>query len=396
MTLMAVGATAAATTGFAATDTNTFTNVVQSVNISLIAYSNAVPDAKDTGTVPVRPVTITTKTIVDSLEADAANIPSIATNTNFSFGKAPTLVYLTSFGTNIVNSNTVVTNEAIAIFTNTVAPDLTNSGVAYSVTTNLAAVITNIVTTNSTNYAFVETSPGTVSNTMTTNTFLYSTNGVAATITIPTNFGPTAWVSLTGSAVSTNETNVTFALETNLPAAVTYTNTQGIAVQGGTAASPLYAPLSGFLTVGSYASVTNTAAGTDLGKTNELLTSSTKNEAAEAYITFFGASGTSNFDLSLYGFSTVMKKYDVLKKAKSLTNEVYDTTITASVAGSGDISGTYATNTSIGAGTNATSLYTSGETVAGTNTAISGIIENPIPVVVKGTITIGAPRSVPQ
>lgn len=74
-----------------------------------------------------------------------------------------------------------------------------------------------------------------------------------------------------------------------------------------------------------------------------------------------------------------------------------ESTFTATVSGSGNIGGSYVTNTS--GGTNETWVpateYTGIGSVTNTN-VISGELTNYIPVVVEGTISLGAPKSVAQ
>ena len=96
------------------------------------------------------------------------------------------------------------------------------------------------------------------------------------------------------------------------------------------------------------------------------------------------------------GFAKEMFKNDILLNSRTKgTNEVGESTFTATVSGSGNIGGSYVTNTSGGTNETPATEYTGIGSVTNTN-VISGELTNYIPVVVEGTISLGAPKSVAQ
>jgi hypothetical protein len=423
-----IGATVTATKALA-TDTNTFTNAIQSVSINLTVYSNS-PFKSTTSQEGGRSIPITTKTILAALSNASPNIPALA---GFDFGRSPQLVYLTTFAaTNVplyTTNQAVITNTVPALSTTNAETVFFNSnalsGSSLTISTNLSttnftggyAVITNVSvgTNGSTNTVTAFNGWATSSGIVQTNDVSYTgTNGATDTLgatlgtngAFPTNVG--VWTVVTAATNSLGQTNVTFATFTNVPAgtATNYvTNEVGLAVQGGTAASPTFAYVGGFVgESGVSSAAVITATGTNIEvPTNDFIATETWDQIRSYSINVFGltGTGTDNLDLDLQGFAKSMFKYDVLKTViHHYTNEVMETTSTAAVTGFGLIGGTYITNT-VGS-TNSVSVGAfNGSEVTGigsvTNTnSITGTITNYIPVVVEGTITVGAPRSVAQ
>jgi hypothetical protein len=403
MTTIVAGATAAATTALAV-DTNTFTNVIQTVQISLTAYSNAVP-ASPTKTEPEKAITITTKSIIAALSNDAANIPALS---NFDWGKSPTLVFNTTFASSNVSTlltNVVSSNGPVALGTtngNEIVFTATNASGTNTITfTNTPASVTisNTVTTNGgTNFITAISDATDTTNYIFTNVFTYviGTNTNSSTNFV-TNAG--VWTVISAATNTNGVTNLTIITYTNVTSnSLAYvTNSSGIEVEGGTSAAPTFANVSDFIAGTSMQKSVLVAAGTGLGTTNEVDSSETYDSYDNYTIGIFGTSGSvagNTIALSMTGFTKAMKKYDILHQAKGLTNEVVDKTFTATVSGAGSIGGTYTTNTNVVSGISI-AVPTTNE-ISGTNAVTNGTITNIIPVVVEGTITVGAPKSVPQ
>jgi len=393
ITMVAAGATAITTTAFAAATDHTLTNVSQSIQVTLTAYTNTA-SAKG-----YKAVTIGTKQIISALENDAANIPGGA---SFDFGKTPQLVYSTTFGT--ITNTTVATNVLVS---NTVALGVTNVGFITFTATNANG--TNTITFTNTpasltisNNAVGTTNGGTniisdtnnlteaPTNFVATNTFTFiGTNGLTNT---STNFSTNAgvWTVISAATNSLGITNVTLVSYSTSNSLVTNTeSTQvGIEVQGGTAEAPVYLPVGDVVTQ------------THIQKSVTLPgTTSTNYDSYDSFgINVFNTNATgysNNIVLSLTGFSKAIEKLDQLSKSKAAgTNSVTDTTFTATVSGSGYLGGTYTTNTNLVAGV-AIAIPTTNE-ISGSNAVTSGTISNVIPVVVEGTIIAGAPKNLAQ
>jgi hypothetical protein len=405
--ILVTGATVAATSALA-TDTNTFTNVIQNVNISLMVYSNA-PTKSATSISGQKVVTINSKSIIAALNNASANIPSLV---GFDFGKNPQLVIDTTYqATNspIYKTNAVVTNTVtLSVSNNDIAFQGTNVAVTTGtnveiVSTNGSAMITNnaVGTNGGTNVLTVTGTWIESADSVSTTNFAYlGANGFTnLSGSFPTNVG--VWTVIT-AATNGTVTNVTAITYTNFVSgtATNYvTNGQNtVEVEGGTPSAPTFADVSAYVYGYVSSSVTNSATGTDFGTTNATLKSETDDAIKSYSIGVFGRTGSSvgdNLSLNVSGFSKPMYKYDVLHQSKGVTNEVVETTSTASVSGSGFIGGTYVTNIS---GTNIESLPAT--EYFGTNTSftnqVGGVITNPIPVVVEGTISISGPKSVAQ
>jgi hypothetical protein len=412
--LLVAGATVTATKVPAAhTDTNTFTNVVQNLSISLTVCSNS-PVVSNTKIAGSKPVTIDTKTIITAYSNAAGTIPSLV---GFDFGKSPQLVLDTTFAA----TNTVVTTTNASTNVITATLTVTNGGhiafidgstnvVTISNTTGSATITNNAVGTNAGTNLITFTGWSGTTNFISTNAFTYTnTSGASATTAaFPTNVGD--WTVITAATNALGQTNViaTTYSTTNSTNVGYITNSVGVEIQGGTAAAPVYASIANYVTAGTIRSVTLTAAGTnfdDLGTTNAtnvMYTSTTTDAFGDFFVRVFNTNASTsvanNLSLNLYGFVKAATKYDVLylSKKSGITNEVTDTTQSATVSGYGDVGGTFITNAV--AGTNSTGVYTT--EYYGTNTAVTnevtGSITNPIPVVVEGTVTIGSPKSVPE
>jgi len=406
ITMLVTGATVAATRASAAVNTNTYTNVIQNITIALTAYSNA-PIKSATLMTGEKPVTITTKTVLAALSNASGLIPSLV---GFNWGKSPQLVYNTVF----VSTNTI-SNTVTAVATNTVSILGTSNFIAFSTNTNAFPTGTTVTITDTNGTATLTNNANGTNGLTATGSWVPSTSNVIGTAFtfvatngntnvnsgIPTNANLWTVFTAATNAASATETNVTAITYTNVPHTLTnyMTNSQGVEVQGGTAEAPTFAQVGNFIYAYPYYSSIIMATGTGFGTTNQMFTSSSKNSYGYAGISVFNTSATGaagNIDVSLDGFFKVMQKYDVLHQVKGLTNEVGEETFTATVAGNGDIGGVYVTN-GIGA-SNSVSLYAT--EYNGTNTAstnrVSGSITNPIPVVVEGTISIGAPKNVAQ
>jgi len=394
---LAAGATATATKATAAVvDTNTFTNVVQSLSINLTVYSNG-PVVSNTKISGEKPVTINNKTIITALENASGTIPTLV---GFDFGKAPQLILNTTFA----STNILVTN---VVSSNTVAL-ATNDGTV-SIGTNVLTVSTSTSETIS-NGTLTGTWSGNTN--VTTNSIAYTNSSGATNLTFTTNAAD--WTVLSAAAGTNGATNLTVVTK-GLATNVGYlTNYVGVEVQGGTATAPVYAKLNSYFSTETYSSVILNATGSnfnDIGTTNYTnvtYATSTATEFGGYSIRLFNTNGSTspanNLDVTVYGLVKAMSKNDVLYASKKagITNEVPDTTSTATgVSGEGYVGGTFTTNTttaSVGGKVLATSLYASeyfGTNTAGTN-AVTGAITNPIPVVVEGSVSLGAPHSVPQ
>jgi hypothetical protein len=408
--ILVTGATVTATRApaAAAADTNTFTNVIQDLSINLTVFSNA-PIKSLTSQTGEKPVTVTTKSVITALSNAAAAIPSLV---GFDWGKSPQLVIDTKFmATNspIYTTNAVVTNTALLSNSTVIAFEPTNgfpgtTNVTITGTNGSAMITNNTVGTNGgTNVLTVAgtwTKAG--SSVSTTNFSFVGTNGLTnLSGGFPTNVGVWTVITATTNASGTDVTAITYTnfvsgTETNY-----ITNRTGVEVQGGTAAAPTFADVSGYVSESGGSSAIINATGTELGTTNANYTSgsidSIKSFSVGVFNTTAGTAVGNNLDLSVGGFAKETFNTDVLLKSKTKgTNQVPVTSFTASVAGSGNIGGSYVTNL---VGTNEIGLpateYTGIGSVTNTN-FISGGITNPIPVVVEGTISIGAPKSVPQ
>jgi hypothetical protein len=403
--ILVTGATVTATRA-PATDTNTFTNVIQDLTISLTVYSNA-PIKSSTSQTGEKAVTLTTKSIIAALSNASATIPSLV---GFDWGKSPQLVIDTTFtATNVpvYSTNEVATNTAELSTTNANVLTFGSTTLTVNSTTGSAMITNKTVGTNGgTNVLSVTGWTDNASSISTTNFTYTGTNGTATDASvgpgIPTNVG--VWTVITAATNSTGQTNVTALTYTNYVSGheTNYMTNGGYAVevQGGTATAPTFADVSSYVSDPAYYSVIITATGTGLGTTNQVIATESDNAWGSFGVHVFNTSASTapgnNLDLSVYGFSKEMFKNDVLLKSRTKgTNQVGESTFTASVSGYGNIGGSFETN---GAGTNsytvpATEYY-------GTNTnptnAVSGFITNPIPVVVEGTISLGAPKSVPQ
>ncbi len=405
--MMVTGATVTATWAPAKTvNTNTYTNVIQNITIALTAYSNA-PIKSATLMTGEKPVTITTKSVVAALSNASGLIPSLV---GFNWGKSPQLVMVTTFA-----STNVVSNTVTPVATNTVSILGSSNFIAFSTNTNAFPTGTTVTITdtngtatltNNANGTNILTKTGTwtiTSSNVTGTAFTFvATNGnTNANSGIPTNAN--LWTVFTAATNAANAaaTNVTAITYTNVPHTSTnyMTNSQGIEVQGGTADAPTFAQVGNFVYAYPSGGSIIMATGTGFGTTNQMFTSSSENAYGYAGVSVFNTSATGsagNLDVSLDGFFKAMRKYDVLHQVKGLTNQVGQETFTATVTGYGNIGGVYVTN-GVGA-SNSVSLYAT--EYNGTNTSftnqVSGSITNPIPVVVTGTVSLGAPKNVAQ
>jgi hypothetical protein len=403
--ILATGATVAATSS-QAVDTNTFTNVIQTITVNLTVYSNA-PFKSTILQTGEKPVAITTKSIISALSNASSVIPALS---GFDFGRSPQLVLNTTFqSTNspVYSTNDLITNSGALNTTNGDTVYFSNAlaGTSLTITTNISALFTNIGTTNGNTNAYVLLG---VTNVIPTNTIAYSNSvGGTNTITFTNTFGVFSVLTAVSNAGATNISLVTYSNFVSGTATNYVTNFSGISVQGGTAASPVFADVSSYLSRSGGESSVITATGTNLegtqGGSNGVIyiQTETANSIRSYGIRVFGTTGTAvgdNLDLGLQGFSKDMYKYDILHAvSKHYTNEVSETTSTTAVSGSGYIGGTYVTN-SLGASNNINLFdteYTGIGSITNTNT-VSGSITNPVPVVVVGTISVAAPHSVPQ
>ncbi|MGP8201044.1 MAG: hypothetical protein ACLQU4_16250 [Limisphaerales bacterium] len=411
--ILATGATVAATSASAAThiDTNTFTNVIQDVTISLTVYSNA-PIKSSTSQTGEKPVTVTTKSVIAALSNAAPNIPSLV---GFDWGKSPQLVLDTVFmATNspIYTTNTADTNTAALGTSNANTLEFIGAADTNTVTiadTNGSAIITNnMVGTNGGTNLISTTGTWTFSEaSISTNVFTYTGNsGSTNSGAFPTNGSVwTVITAATNGAGGTNVTAVTYSNYVSGTATNYVTNFHNVEIQGGTATSPTFADVSQYVYDPSDSRVIITAVGTDLGTTNANYTSGTSDSIEGFTLRVFGTGASTttgdNLELGVSGFAKETFSTDVLLKSKTKgTNEVPVTSFTANVSGSGWIGGSYTTNTSLGTNGTATELpateYTGIGSVTNTN-FVSGSITNPInPVVIQGTISVGAPKSVAQ
>jgi hypothetical protein len=432
--ILATGATVAATTAMAVTDTNTYTNAIQTVSITLTAYTNAGKyNATATTVGGEKPVTINTKAIIAALSNASANIPAFS---NFNWGHSPALVIATQFiSTNVplYTTNAVLTNTALlsttnaatvyfnsnnlagpnglVIGSNTVGTFGTNLSGGYAMISNNAASSTNAGTNVITTFGNWSQGGSAITNYI---SFL-GTNGSTdtavsnATGAFLTNVG--LWTLITAATNVSGQTNLTiYTLSNTFAGTVTNFQTNNystLQVQGGTASAPVFADISsgGFITRGLSGEAILAATGTNLLKTNQyghiVYLTKTYDSIESLHIKLFGVTGTGvldNMSLDLSGFAKLMDKFDVLHTFPHVaTNEVGETTSTASIAGGGYIGGTFLATNSGGLNTvilpvpEFTNAFTTniGEITVGELT-------NTIPVVVEGTITVGAPHSVAQ
>jgi hypothetical protein len=407
ITMMVAGATATATTASAAVNTNTFTNVIQSLQFTLTAYSNA-PVKNATSETGEKPVAITTKSIITALSNASGSIPSLV---GFNWGKSPQLVMETTFAsTNIVTlhsnavaTNTIVIGAPLVSFSTNTNTYPTNGTQFAVVDTNGTATLTNVA--GGTNGLTVTGSwTNSSSNVTGTAVTFIGTNAGATNVlsAIPTNAG--LWTVFKAATNASGSTNVTAVTYTNTPSTATnfFTNSLGIEIQGGTATSPTFANVSSYVFAaqdGSTAIIT--ATGTGFGTTNAVTNATTSVGTGEVDITVFNTNASTalgnNLDLGLDGFFKSIAKYDVLHMQKGLTNQVGESTFTATVSGSGTIGGSYVnTNFTGGPAVNVNNF--ANEFIGGvvTNGTITGILTNPVSVVVTGTVTLGAPKNVAQ
>lgn len=405
--MLVTGATVAATSAPAAVNTNTFTNVIQTVSITLTAYSNAVPTSTGKTTAPVKPVAITSKSIVAALSNDAAFIPALS---NFNFGKAPQLVLDTVFA--LSNTTTISSTNVGAVATNTLGTNANNTLVftvaetnglvgtnTITLISNVASLtISNVVTTNGgTNFISSTNGITDTTNYVLTNVFTFTTTNGATNATFPTNLG--VWTVIAAATNASGDTNITITTYTNVSTVTGafVTNSSGIEIEGGTAAAPTFADVSSVLATASGQESITAETGTALGTSNAVVTSKSTSAYGTYTISVFSPSATAagnNISLSLDGIVKAVKKIDVLHAAKTGTNEVTDTTSTATVAGFGSIGGVYSTNTNVVSGLSI--AIPSTNEVSGTNALTTGTITNIIPVVVTGTVVVGSPKSVAQ
>jgi hypothetical protein len=409
--ILVAGATVTATRAPAAktADTNTFTNVIQELTINLTVYSNA-PTKSLTSLSGGKAVALTTKSIIAALSNDSANIPSLV---GFDWGKSPQLVIDTiltnsasvSNTLTVVTSNTVLlssSNNVISFEPTNAFPGTTNVAIV-GIGTNGSAIITNnAVGTNAGTNLLTTTGTWTQTGTsVSTTNFSYLGTNTLTNLSagFPTNVGVWTVITASTNASGTNVTAITYTNVAHLTIALVTNGGYAIEVEGGTAKDPTFADVSEYVSANTDYTVTNTAVGTGFGTTNAIPTSGAVYETKRFSFDVFGTSGTAvgnNLSLGVYGFAKGTFADDVLSKSKTAgTNEVPDGTYTASVSGHGYIGGTYVTNSAAG---NAISLPAN--EYHGTNTAftneISGSLTNPIPVVVEGTISLGAPKTVAQ
>jgi len=402
MAILVTGATVTATRApaAAAADTNTFTNVIQDITISLTVYSNA-PYKSSTSQTGEKPVTVTTKSVIAALSNAQANIPSLV---GFDWGKSPALVIDTTFtATNIVSNTVTVVASNTAALNTTNAQDLTFGTTVVTIGASGSATITNneVGTNGGTNLLSVTTWTDDGATSVPTNAFTYTNAAGVSTnvVTFPTNVG--VWTVIT-TETNASGTNLLTTTYTNVPhTTIGYiTNKSNVEVQGGTAKDPVFADVSSYVSDPDGDGVIITATGTDLGTTNATYisgtTDSTKSFSLRVFNTTAGTAVGNNLDFTVYGFAKGTFNNDILLKSKTKgTNEVPEEAFTASVSGHGYIGGSFETN---GAGTNsigvpATEYY--GTNMADTN-IVSGFLTNAIPVVVEGTISLGSPKSVAQ
>jgi hypothetical protein len=436
--MLATGATVAANRPMAAaTDTNTFTNAIQSISINLTVYTNAAKFNTD-GTIQngEKPITLTTKSIISALSNASATIPSLV---GFDFGRSAQLVIDTTFtATNIqlYTTNAILTNAVILSATNDVISFQTNTlpvpapNFVTIIDTNGSALITNNAISNGAPGTNVLTHTGdwTQTGTVGTNGFSYDSSTAANTTNgtwtnaapggpFPTNLN--CWTVITANTnTAFGVTNVVAITYSNAPSGIqTNFATNGassIKVQGGTATAPVFADVSSFVYGYIYPSVIITGTGTNLLKTNQFGGTNYLTQSVDGIknvgLHVFGLTTTSplqNLSLTLDGFAKAMMKLDVLHTfPRTETNQVFETSSTATISGSGNIGGTFLATNTPGAGTNSVSVYSTSE-YYGTNTAATnniltgsatapGIIINPVPAVVTGTITVGPPHSVAE
>jgi hypothetical protein len=402
--MLVTGATVTATRAPAAVNTNTFTNVIQTVSFTLTAYSNAVPASSGKTTVAVKPVAITSKSIVAALSNDAAFIPALS---NFNFGKTPQLVLNTVFAL----SNTTVINSTNvgAVFTNSIGTNdngflyftvAATNGTNVITITNASSSLTisnNAIGTNGGTNVITDLSGATETTNFVLTNLVTFTNATGLTnATFPTNAG--VWTVISTSTNSSG-TNINITTYTNV-ATVTgafVTNSSGIEIQGGTATAPTFADVSSLLATATGQESVTAETGTALGTSNAVATSKTTSAYGTYTVSVFNPNSTAagnNIVLSLDGLVKAVKKIDVLHQSKAGTNEVTDTTSTATVAGFGSIGGIYSTNTNVVSGLSI--AIPSTNELSGTNALTTGTITNIIPVVVTGTVVVGSPKSVAQ
>jgi hypothetical protein len=401
--ILAAGATVTATKALA-TDTNTFTNVIQDVTISLTVYSNA-PIKSSTSQTGEKPVALTTKSVITALSNASANIPSLV---GFDWGKSPQLVINTTFSaTNVVTyTNTALTNDVatLALATNGAAvlsfQTSTNGGLGTNDVTIPVGSTATITNQGGTNLVILGTNTTVITND--SDIAYVGTNGLTNLAPLDTNASFTTLAATLVTNAGVTNTNVVVTAFLTKPSATNaiYTTNGGssVKIKGGTATAPTFVDVSGYVTGGTEERVIETATGTGLGTTNASVATETvyaiKNFGINVFNTTAGTAIGNNLSLSLQGFGKGTSTYDVLHKSRTATNEVQESTSTASVGGYGYIGGYYVTNSS---GTNYISISVFPTTeYSGTNLITNGIITNPIPVVVEGTISLGSPKSVPQ
>jgi hypothetical protein len=291
----------------------------------------------------------------------------VSTNVETNTALTTNLVLIATNGwtaTNALSNNVLLTNAFFAVGTN----GLTNSYsflTNYPTPTNLATAASNYFTTIS------------LSNFTTTN-FGFGTNTAVTNLvfTVMTNSA----VTLTN--VSTNViTNTVLIYTTNYTTNVSITDV-GTEIQGGSSTNYQYAGLDSLVYTTNLLSViiSTNASGTVV-----------EYQADKFTIGAFSTNGgTNNVSLTLHGFVQLTSKDDVLATHAGVKTEIpNEDTFTATVNGYGYIGGTYSTNAY--SATNSTSFALP----ASTDTT-NGSVVGATPVVVEGTISLGAPKNIGQ
>lgn len=390
-----------------ASSTNTMTNVVSTTNVNFVAVavstniislsaSNAVATnlmfASTTSGFPTNGtdlmvgaasnvvgaiisnsiVVVTNVTTVTNSFVVGTNTTYITNNVTNEMLATNLVLIVTTNGwavTNIVTSNNVLTNSATNL---EIAYVGTNGAGNATGATNLYTALTNTPGTNLNLFVTVSSS-----NYVTTN-FGFGTNTTVTNLTFVTMSNTTSTVSVTNT--TTNFTYVT-NYTTNFTTSVSVTDV-GLEIEGGPSTNYSYIPLDSLLGYQVLQSVI----------ISSNATSEVEYQAAKFTLGAFGTNaGASNVSLTLHGFVNLASKDDVLSTSHGVKTEVGDDTYTAAVSGYGYIGGSYSTNPYVSTNSASFQLPTT-STDVGTNGSIVGAT----PVVVEGTISLGAPKNIPE
>jgi hypothetical protein len=403
------------------------TNVLRSVSVKLKVYQQYVPGApaNQYGTPAAggtnaaltklvsRDATLTSKSIIAALGA--------ATGSNSVWTPNPQLVLSEIFSNVSYSIITSLTNDASTITLSTngrnvldFVPNTNEYGTddAVQIPVGSTVLITNVNGTNLEAFNADGLANNYASNSfpipITNGGFVYenATDSLAGPVAIATNAG--VWTTLV-AVRATNiagdatyiVTNIVVTTFTNVFTNV-FTNIQGqnkykVEVMYGSASAPSFADVSAFLTIypTSYGIINET--GHAIGTTNPAVALTNIQTESGVSTAFAGlnyfvptADSMSNLNLSLNGIVASSMKIDSLSTGRNPVKEdLFGSSATFTVTGSGSAQGVFETNTSpVG-----NEVFVS-ENI-GTN-YVAGSVSNAVPIVVEGTIDVSFLKNLPQ